>query len=190
MVQINNFSSNFLSPLETGIYFLSSHIAASLPRYQTQSLWADVSILLGHHLPHHLILSLLLLLSSFSPPQSPLSPPPSCPSCLKHLCQLSLSLPLSSSLSWNALLTSLHLSFTVSSSSSSSSSSSWSARREAYCYRNAHNHRKQQTLIVYTLTCELHMQPGKLFLSMQRLKYVNHILIIQNKQKVDMKSNA
>lgn len=67
MAQINNFSSHFLSPLETGIYFVSSHIAASLPRYQTQSLWADVSILLGHHLPHHLILSLLLLLSSFSP---------------------------------------------------------------------------------------------------------------------------
>lgn len=68
---------------------------------------------------------------------------PSAPPCLKHLCQLWLSPLLSSSLSRSAWPTFLHLSSTV------SSSGSWSAQREAIYYHNAHNHCKQQTLVVY-----------------------------------------
>lgn len=70
----------------------------------TKSLWEDSSILFHHHFPHHLILFLLLLLlSSFF-----LSPPLFC-LCLKHLCQLCLTLLLSSSFSHSAWLESFHL---------------------------------------------------------------------------------
>lgn len=80
---------------------------------------------------------LICFFSSFL--QSPLlSPPPSCP-CLKHLCQLCLSLLLSSSLTWRARLTSspclLHCVLFQAPGQS---------KREACYYHNAHNHCRQQ----------------------------------------------
>lgn len=124
-----------------------------LSRYQTQSsLCQDLPVLLDYHLPHDLVLLLLLLLLLFFSVTSVSHLLPFCP-CLKHLCQLCLSLPLSSSLIRSARFTSLHLSFPV------SSSISRSAQGEAYYYHSAHNHCKQQALFVSTFTSELYMPP-------------------------------
>lgn len=161
-----------------------------LPRHQTQSsLCQDLSVLLDYLLPP----------SSSSRSLAP-SPPsalffsvssvshllPSCP-CLKHLCQLCLSLPLSSSLIRSARLTSLHLSFLV------SSSISRSAQREAYYYHSAHNHCKQQALFVSTFTSELSMPPllvcscsihvNLFYFHIFIKKYVNQVLLIHNKKR-------
>ena len=151
-------------PIPSGNYtHVFTHIAVSL-LCQTHSLpWEALSLFHYYHSPYCFILSLLLsycfFLVFFQPPLSP-------PSCLKHLGQLCLSLPLFSSLSRSAQLSSLHLSFTV------SSSSSWSAQREAYYYHTEHNHGKQKMHLQALSVCKHSC------LKMQHEKWENVLLMI------------
>lgn len=80
---------------------MCTHCRSPVPsRYQAQSsLWEDLSVLLGHLLPRHLILSLLLLhhppallLCFFFLSKPPRSPPPFLPPPSKSTCVSSVSL--------------------------------------------------------------------------------------------------